>query len=126
MGDGPRRKMIIEIKVTADFEKRLDNQWMVEREIHAARWKWNWEDEHWQEKFSAMVDITQRLEAVTKHAVELRDQVFALRGKLTEAAAAVDGAIDLLERENNGYTFPDQIKPLVQRALKILQAYEKP
>lgn len=42
LGEGPRRSMLIEIEVTADFEKRLDNQWMVEREIHADRWKWRW------------------------------------------------------------------------------------
>lgn len=37
-----RRKMLIEIEVAEDFEHRLDNQWMVEREIHADRWSWNW------------------------------------------------------------------------------------
>jgi hypothetical protein len=42
LGSGPRRKILIEIEVSADFEKRLDNQWMVEREIHADRWKWRW------------------------------------------------------------------------------------
>lgn len=41
----PRRKMIITIEVAEDFEKRLDNQWMVEREIHADRWSWRWADE---------------------------------------------------------------------------------
>lgn len=38
----PRRKMVITIEVAADFEKRLDNQWMVEREIAADRWNWRW------------------------------------------------------------------------------------
>ncbi len=38
-----RRNMQITIEVGADFEKRLDNQWEVEREIHADRWMWNWE-----------------------------------------------------------------------------------
>ncbi len=38
----PRRKMLITIEVAADFEKRLDNQWMVEREIAADRWGWAW------------------------------------------------------------------------------------
>ena len=42
LGDGPRRTMVIEIQVSADFEQRLDNQWMVEREIHADRWAWKW------------------------------------------------------------------------------------
>lgn len=37
-----RRKMVITIEVAADFEKRLDNQWMVEREIAADRWTWQW------------------------------------------------------------------------------------
>lgn len=40
--DAPRRKMVITIEVAADFEKRLDNQWMVEREIVADRWSWEW------------------------------------------------------------------------------------
>lgn len=40
---GPlRRKIVIEVEVPADFESRLDNQWTVEREIHADRWNWNW------------------------------------------------------------------------------------
>lgn len=37
-----RRRMLVEIEVSADFEKRLDNQWEVEREINADRWKWHW------------------------------------------------------------------------------------
>ncbi len=40
-----RRKMLIEIEVSANFEKRLDNQWEVEREINADRWSWRWSDE---------------------------------------------------------------------------------
>lgn len=36
--------MLVEIEVSADFEKRLDNQWMVEREINADRWSWQWKD----------------------------------------------------------------------------------
>ncbi len=40
-----RRKMVITIEVAEDFEKRLDNQWMVEREINADRWSWRWADE---------------------------------------------------------------------------------
>lgn len=47
LSNGPKRKMLIEIEVAADFEKRLDNQWMVEREIHADRWAWKWADEVW-------------------------------------------------------------------------------
>jgi hypothetical protein len=38
----PRRKMVITIEVAEDFEKRFDNQWMVEREIAADRWSWEW------------------------------------------------------------------------------------
>jgi hypothetical protein len=44
IGEGPRRKMLVTIEVPADFEKRLDNQWVVEREIHADRWNWKWAD----------------------------------------------------------------------------------
>lgn len=43
--EGPRRDMLVRISVSADFEKRLDNQWEVEREIHADRWSWEWADE---------------------------------------------------------------------------------
>jgi hypothetical protein len=43
--EGPRREMLIRISVSADFEKRLDNQWEVEREIAADRWSWEWADE---------------------------------------------------------------------------------
>lgn len=34
--------MLVRISVSADFEKRLDNQWEVEREIQADRWSWEW------------------------------------------------------------------------------------
>lgn len=40
-----RRKMLIEVEVGADFESRFDNQWEVEREIHADRWSWKWKDD---------------------------------------------------------------------------------
>lgn len=44
IGDGPRRKMLLEIEVTADFEKRLDNHWMILCEVHADRYRWRWAD----------------------------------------------------------------------------------
>ena len=37
-----RRKISIEIEVPFDFENRLDMQWVVEREIQADRWNWEW------------------------------------------------------------------------------------
>lgn len=37
-----KRKMLIGIEVSENFEKRLDNQWEVEREIQADRWSWTW------------------------------------------------------------------------------------
>lgn len=40
--DGGTRKMVITIDAPANFEMRLDNQWVVEREIHADRWNWEW------------------------------------------------------------------------------------
>src|SRR5260370_14228907 len=43
--DGPRRKMLVEIDVSDNFERRLDNQWEVEREINADRWAWHWAEE---------------------------------------------------------------------------------
>ena len=43
--DAKRRTMLVEIEVGEDFEKRLDNQWEVEREIHADRYRWSWTDE---------------------------------------------------------------------------------
>lgn len=44
--DGGTRKMIITIDAPANFDLRLDNQWIVEREIHADRWNWEWADEY--------------------------------------------------------------------------------
>ena len=44
-GAAPKRRMLITIEVAEDFEKRLDNQWTVEREIHADRWNWKWESQ---------------------------------------------------------------------------------
>lgn len=38
------RTMLIEIEAPEDFKHRLDNQWVVEREIHADRWTWRWKD----------------------------------------------------------------------------------
>lgn len=60
IGDGPRRKMLIEIEVTEDFERRLDNQWMVEREINADRWEWKWADgvEKLESAYAALSSIT--------------------------------------------------------------------
>lgn len=43
--DKPRRKLLITIEVPEDFERRLDMQWVIEREIHADRWSWNWPPE---------------------------------------------------------------------------------
>lgn len=43
--DGGTRKMVITIDAPANFEMRLDNQWVVEREIHADRWNWEWADQ---------------------------------------------------------------------------------
>ncbi len=40
----PRRKMLVEIEVHAHFEKHLNNQWEIEREIAADRWGWQWAD----------------------------------------------------------------------------------
>lgn len=40
--DKPRRKLCITIEVPEDWENRLDMQWLVEREINADRWSWNW------------------------------------------------------------------------------------
>ncbi len=45
LGDGPRRKITITVEVPADWEKRLDMQWVLEREIHADRWNWEWPSE---------------------------------------------------------------------------------
>ena len=42
IGDGPRRKMLVEVEVPVDWEQRLDMQWVLEREIHADRWTWEW------------------------------------------------------------------------------------
>ena len=42
LSDGPRRKLLVEVDVPVDWEKRLDMQWVLEREIHADRWSWRW------------------------------------------------------------------------------------
>jgi hypothetical protein len=41
LGDGPRRKILITVEVPANWESRMDMQWVLEREIHADRWSWN-------------------------------------------------------------------------------------
>lgn len=40
IGEGERMKILIEVEVPADWERRLDMQWVVEREIAADRWSW--------------------------------------------------------------------------------------
>jgi hypothetical protein len=42
LGEGPRRKLLVTIEVPVNWESRLDMQWVVEREIAADRWAWNW------------------------------------------------------------------------------------
>jgi hypothetical protein len=42
LGGGPRRKMLVTVEVPANWENRLDMQWVLEREIHADRWSWKW------------------------------------------------------------------------------------
>lgn len=42
LGDGPRREIAVTVSVPADWERRLDMQWVLEREIHADRWRWEW------------------------------------------------------------------------------------
>lgn len=42
IGDGPRKKIMVEVEVPADWIDRLDMQWVLEREIHADRWNWQW------------------------------------------------------------------------------------
>jgi hypothetical protein len=42
LGDGPRRDMVVTVSVPVNWESRLDMQWVLEREIHADRWRWNW------------------------------------------------------------------------------------
>ena len=41
LGDGPRRDLVVTVSVPANWESRLDMQWVLEREIHADRWRWN-------------------------------------------------------------------------------------
>lgn len=54
--EGPRRDMLIRISVSANFEKRLDNQWEVEREIQADRWQWEWAGRQKAESLKACED----------------------------------------------------------------------
>lgn len=62
---GPTRKMVIEIFVSADFEKRLDNQWEVEREINADRWNWRWADEK-EQQGADLYEANQKLRNVER------------------------------------------------------------
>lgn len=45
LGAEPRRPILVKVNVPADWEKRLDMQWVLEREIHADRWDWTWPEE---------------------------------------------------------------------------------
>ena len=42
LGDGPRKKIAVTVEVPENWGKRLDMQWVLEREIQADRWSWNW------------------------------------------------------------------------------------
>lgn len=42
LGEGPRTKIQITVEVPPNRPNRLDMQWVLEREIHADRWAWNW------------------------------------------------------------------------------------
>lgn len=83
IGGGPRRKMLVEIEVCADFGTRLDNQWMVEREIHADRWKWRWANE-----YEALVQAALAIDAACKSRDE---QINSLRNALLELAPWFEG-----------------------------------
>lgn len=41
----PTRPAVITVDLPANMEKRLDHQWVIEREIAADRWGWTWADE---------------------------------------------------------------------------------
>ncbi len=38
----PKRTMLVTVEVPEDWERRFDMQWVLEREINADRWAWNW------------------------------------------------------------------------------------
>lgn len=38
----PTRPLIVTVHVPENWEQRLDMQWVLEREIQADRWSWNW------------------------------------------------------------------------------------
>lgn len=42
LDDGPRCNIVVTVSVPSDWEHRLDMQQILEREIHAERWSWNW------------------------------------------------------------------------------------
>ncbi len=58
------RKMLVEIEVSADFEKRVDNQWMVEREINDDRWSWRWAGSLEDTCAKAQADVAKLREAI--------------------------------------------------------------
>ena len=45
LGDGPRRTILVSVDVPANWTERMDMQWVLEREIHADRWSWQWAPE---------------------------------------------------------------------------------
>lgn len=42
LGGDPRRNITVTVSAPANWESRLDMQWVLEREIHADRWSWTW------------------------------------------------------------------------------------
>jgi hypothetical protein len=42
LGEGPRMKIHVTVEVPENWAQRLDMQWVLEREIHADRWSWDW------------------------------------------------------------------------------------
>ena len=87
LADGPKRTMLVEIKVSEAFEGRLDNQWEVEREIHADRWKWHWETDY-TEPYKDKIEWLEHQN--TQQAFELEQAAADLKTAMDQAEAATN------------------------------------
>ena len=94
IGEGPRAKIHVTVEVPSDWERRLDMQWVLEREIHADRWSWNWPQA--QQGLQAPLSDDARIElvvAVHTLASHFENALYAFRDD-DEARRKAEGDID--------------------------------
>ena len=85
LGGGPRKTLIVEVEVPENWEQRLDMQWVLEREINADRWKWNWSEAIGDREGAALrlantyEDRAEKAEAQVKMLVEALTELCSLK-----------------------------------------------